>query len=88
MLRLWAREYADGHMIADVVAEDDSDRRRTQKIFSCLDEVCAKLDLQKPIWLDKMVLEFQRTSCTRFYQDSFIEEIPFDYLEIRVIEDD
>ena len=32
--------------------------------------------------------EFKRHAKTRFYQDNFIEEIEFDYLEIHVIEED
>ena len=31
--------------------------------------------------------EFRRLSRTRFHQDSFIEQLDFDYLEIRVIEE-
>ena len=31
--------------------------------------------------------EFRRLSHTRFHQDSFIEQLDFDYLEIRVIEE-
>ena len=30
----------------------------------------------------------QRIDKTRFSKDSFIEEVPFDYLEIHVIEED
>jgi hypothetical protein len=33
------------------------------------------------------VAQFQRHSKARFYQDSFIDEIEFDYLEIQVIEE-
>ena len=50
--------------------------------------ICYDFDLGKPIWLDSNIQEFKRHSKTRFYQDSFIEEIPFDYLELQVIEED
>ena len=53
-----------------------------------LEEACHQLDLAKPIWLDATVSEFKRHAKARFYQDNFIEEIPFDYLEIQVIEED
>ena len=39
------------------------------------------------IWLDANVREFQRHDKARFYQDSFIEHIDFDFLEIQVIEE-
>ena len=65
-----------------------SEDTRTHKIFRALEEACHQLDLEKPIWLDATVSEFKRHAKARFYQDNFIEEIPFDYLEIQVIEED
>ena len=44
--------------------------------------------LGNPIWLDTTVRDFKKHSKTRFYQDNFIEQIDFDYLEIQVIEED
>ena len=44
--------------------------------------------LSKPIWLDTNIREFQKHAKVRFYQDSFIDGIDFDYLEIQVIEED
>lgn len=72
----------------DTVIEDSSDDTRTHKIFNALEEVCLQFDLGKPIWLDSTVSDFKRHSKTRFFQDNFIEEITFDYLEIQVIEED
>ena len=46
------------------------------------------MDLGNPIWLDTTIREFQKTDKARFRQDSFIEQIDFDYLEIQVIEED
>ena len=45
-------------------------------------------DLGKPIWLEHNIAEFKRHAKARFYQDSFIEQIDFDFLEIQVIEED
>lgn len=88
MFRLWAKEWKDNRMVRDLTVCDDSDDTRTHKIFHALDEVCYAFDLGKPIWLDATVKEFQRHAKVRFYQDSFIENIPFDFLEIHVIEED
>lgn len=88
MFRLWAKEFKDNRMLMDTVIEDSSDDTRTHKIFHALEEVCLRFDLSKPIWLDATVSDFKRHNKTRFSQDNFIEEIPFDYLEIQVIEDD
>ena len=66
---------------------DESDDTRTHKIFHALDEICYEFDLSKPLWLDSTINEFKRHSRARFYQDSFIDDIDFDYLEIQIIEE-
>lgn len=88
MFRLWAKEFKDNHMLCDTTICDDSEDTRTHKVFRALEEVCYEFDLGKPIWLDTTIEEFRRHAKTRFYQDSFIETIPFDYLEIQIIEED
>ncbi|MGN0275756.1 MAG: hypothetical protein ACI4CZ_01025 [Hominisplanchenecus sp.] len=88
MMRIWGKIWKNNHMLRDTVIEDDRDDTRTHKIFHALDEICYAFDLGKPIWLDSTISEFQRHSKARFYQDNFIEEIPFDYLELQVIEED
>jgi hypothetical protein len=88
MFRLWGKIYADNHLMKDVVIEDPSADTRTHKIFRALDEICSRFDLGKPLWLDINIKDFKRHHKTRFTQDSFIEEIAFDYLEIQIIEED
>ncbi|MCC8151896.1 MAG: hypothetical protein LIO96_10705 [Lachnospiraceae bacterium] len=87
-MRLWAKEWKNNRMLRDMTVSDDSADTRTHKIFHALDEICYAFDLGKPIWLDANIEEFRRHAKTRFYQDSFIENISFDYLEIQVIEED
>lgn len=87
MFRLWAKIFKDNHMLKDMVVCDESDDTRTHKVFHALDEVCYAFDLGKPIWLNKTIEEFKRHAKARFYQDNFVEEIDFDYLEIHVIEE-
>lgn len=88
MFRLWGKIFKDNHLLQDAVVCDDSQDTRTHKIFHALDELCYTFDLEKPIWLDSNISEFQKVSKTRFRQDSFIETVDFDYLEIQVIEED
>lgn len=88
MFRLWGKIFKDNHLLQDQVICDDTDDTRTHKIFHALDELCYAFDLEKPIWLDSNISEFKKVSKTRFRQDSFIESIEFDYLEIQVIEED
>ncbi|MDO5344999.1 MAG: hypothetical protein Q4E91_04565 [Lachnospiraceae bacterium] len=86
-MRLWGKIWKDNHLLQDMVVQDDSADTRTHKIFHALDEICYAFDLSKPIWLDATIREFQRHSKARFYQDSFVEEISFDYLEIQILEE-
>lgn len=88
MFRLWAKVWKDNRLIKDTVIADDSADTRTHKIFNALDQVCNQFDLGKPIWLDATIRDFKRHARTRFTQDCFVEGIPFDYLEIQVIEED
>ena len=88
MFRLWAKEFKNNRMLRDTTISDDSQETRTHKVFQALEEVCYEFDLGKPIWLEKNIEEFQRHAKARFYQDSFIEQIEFDFLEIQMIEED
>ena len=88
MFRLWAKLFKDNHMLKDTVICDDSNDTRTHKVFHAIDAICYEFDLGKPIWLESTVKEFKRHDKTRFTHDNFIEEVPFDYLESQVIEED
>ncbi len=87
-MRVWGKIWKDSHQVMDTVITDDREETRTHKVFKALEEICHEFDLSQPIWLDSNVREFQRHSKARFYKDSFIEEIPFDYLEIQILEED
>ena len=88
MFRLWAKIFKDNRMLADTVICKDAADTRTHKVFQSLHDVCLEFDLSEPIWLDSNIQDFKRHAKTRFTQDSFIESIDFDYLEIHVIEED
>lgn len=88
MFRLWGKLFRKGKMIQDIViCNDDHEIDRTKKIFDALEEICYEFDLSKPIWLDATINEFKRHDKVRFTSENFIESIPFDYLEIQVIEE-
>ena len=75
-------------MLRDTSLEDTTTDTRTHKVFRMLDMACHEFDLGQPIWLEKNIAEFKRHAKTRFYQDSFIEQIDFDYMEFQVLEED
>ena len=89
MFRLWGKLFKENRLLKDAVIENgDLSLNRTRKVFAGLEELCREFDLGVPIWLDANIEEFKRHSKARFYQDSFIESIDFDYLEIQVFEED
>ena len=87
MFRMWGKLISNHHMLMDTVICIDNDLNRTRKVYQALEEICYQFDLQKPLWLETNKQDFIRHSKTRFTQDSFMESIDFDYLEIQVIEE-
>ncbi|MCR4617910.1 MAG: hypothetical protein K5669_06965 [Lachnospiraceae bacterium] len=87
-MRIWARQFKDTHMLCDELIVDNSKDTRTHKVFRAIEDIAKKMDLPQPIWLDRNINSFKRNGVVRFGSDSFIEEVPFDYLEVRVIEED
>ena len=88
MFRMWGKLWKANHLLKDHVAENcDYSLSRSTMVFQAVEEICQEFDLSQPIWLDANINEFKRHDRTRFRQDSFIESIEFDYLEIHVIEE-
>lgn len=87
MFRIWVKQWKKNRMIQDMVISDETDDTRTHKIFGAVIKTCDEWDLGKPIWLESNIEEFKLLGKTRFTQDSFIEQIAFDYLEIHIIEE-
>ena len=88
MFRLWGKIWKDSRMVKDTVISLPPTDTRTHRIFHALEEICPEFDLEKPIWLEQNIREFQRNNKTRFSQDSFIEQIDFDYLEIQILDEE
>ena len=87
MFRMWIKLIKDNHLIKDMVVCDETQDTRTHRVMNAIEKARYEFDLQKPIWLRANVNEFRVHSKCRFSQDNFIEEIPFDYMEIQVIEE-
>ncbi len=87
-MRIWAKLIKDNKILKDMVVENNDNDTRTHKVFNAIDSISHDFDLSRPIWLDATVNDFKRHDKCRFYQDNFIDEIDFDYLEIQVLEED
>ena len=53
-----------------------------------LAEACHRLDLSRPLWLEKNRREWETFGQTRFLPDAFMEHVDFDRLEIEFIDPD
>ncbi|MCR5154093.1 MAG: hypothetical protein K6B75_04505 [Lachnospiraceae bacterium] len=88
-MRIWAKIWKENHLLKDTVIENtDPSLTRTKKVFAAVEEVCSAFDLSKPIWLESNIESFKKYSKTKFTQDSFMEPVEFDFLELHVIEED
>lgn len=87
-MRIWARIFKDNKMLADYVVENYDSDTRTHKVFDAIEKTSYHFDLSTPIWLDSNINEFKRHAKVRFYKDSFMDEIDFDFLELSIIEED
>lgn len=87
-MRIWARTIKDNRTTNEIDIENTDNDTRTHKVFDAIEKICYDFDLSHPIWLDKNINEFKRHSKVKFYKDSFIDDIPFDYLEMIVLEED
>lgn len=75
-------------MTDNFTVEDRSEDTRTHKVFAAITQLCLHFDLSEPIWLNANITEFKQSARTRFYPDNFIDAVPFDYMEIQIIEED
>ena len=87
-MRFWARLFKDNRMIKDTVIINNDDDTRTHKVFAAIEKACYEFDVSKPIWLELNISDFSKYSKVRFYKDSFVEDIHFDYMEFSVLEED
>lgn len=90
MFRMWGKSSLQTTIFSRILLLKipSLDMTRTKKVFAALETIAHEFDLAVPIWLPSNISDFKRHAKTRFTQDSFIEAIDFDYLEIQIIEED
>ena len=64
-----------------------NEKSRTEKVLGAVTALAAEFDLPSPLWLEKNIRDFKRRARTRFTADNFLEALPFDYMEIEVLEE-
>lgn len=83
MARLWAR----------IIVKHRIERQSTapcapDDVGEVLTEICREFDIPNPLWLDKHVREFDAFRHTAFLPEHFMEDVPFQRLEIEYLDDE
>ena len=83
MSRLWAK----------IIRKHRIERQGTaqcaiSEVEEALTQLCHEFDIPRPLWLDKHYREFNEFRRTHFLPEHFMEEVPFQRLEIEFLEDD
>lgn len=83
MARLWAKI-----MVKHRIARQMTVPCAWGEAEAALTEVCREFDIPCPIWLGKHEREFDEFRHTVFFPEHFMEDVPFQKLEIEYLEDD
>lgn len=83
MPRLWARI-----IMRHRIERQGTVDCRYEDVDEALTELCREFDIPRPIWLDKHRREYDEFRRTRFLPEHFMEEVPFQRLEIEYLDDD
>ena len=84
MFRIWAKIFADGHIVRQTTYE------RTEKFsyaqfFTYLAEICDKLDIPTPVLLKPHIFNYAKFNHAVFRPSDFLEAVPFDRLVLENI---
>lgn len=89
MLRIWGKIWDHGKMKKDLVVEDDhKEWFKGDRIDRLEDILVREFDLARPIWLPKNFSEIEKYGSTKFEQDNFVENFPYQSFEMEIIEVD
>lgn len=83
MARLWAR----------IISKQRISKQATfdasfEDVDDALTELCREFDIPKPLWLNKHDREYEEFRRTSFLPEHFMEDVPFQRLEIEYLDDD
>lgn len=83
MAKLWAK----------IIVKHRIHRQATEpctfeEIPQTLNAICKQFDIPCPMWLGKQERELENFRLTSFGPDNFVEDVPFQKLEIEYIEDE
>lgn len=80
--KIWAKIHKKSKIVKDayeVTTKEDTE--------SSLREICKQFDVSVPMWSNKNHMQWEEHNITRFFKDDFIDDFPYDNLEISFIAD-
>lgn len=83
MARLWAKI-----IVKHRIARQATRTCTFDGAEEALTELCREFDVPNPLWLNKHQREFGEYRRTAFLPEHFMEDVPFQKLEIEFLEDD
>ena len=83
MARLWARI-----IIKNRIAQQATVPCTPDGVGDALTDVCREFDIPCPLWLRKHENEFEAFRHTAFLPEHFMEDVPFQKLEIEYLDDE
>lgn len=72
-------------MIKEIVYEESS-TSFSRNLEGALIMLCKELEIPCPMWMQKNTKEFSCFHQTIFFSESYIEKVPFDRFQIKLIE--
>lgn len=87
-MKLWGKIIINNKLYMHDVSDDIDTKDYMLLADKTLEDLCKKLDISIPYWLDKNKSEYLKRMKTAFTADNFIEGIDFDKFEIEVIGDE
>lgn len=86
MLTIWAKLWKRGRIVEQTTVTDDHQTYPFEdRVDLMVEEIIHRLDLARPIFLKPNHQELKTFGATRFTQDHFIEQFPYQSLEIEII---
>lgn len=85
MLKIWGMIIKDHKIIDDAVVEPHENMSEQKQLNDCIEQLCYKFDISKPIFLSKHKNEFKKFRRTVFKPEHFIDPVSFDSFEIESI---
>lgn len=82
-MRVWGILRKRQRIALDAVVESDA----YTDITLCLNDLCQKLDIPRPMVLHKHENEWEQFGRTYFLPEHFIESVPFDRLEMEIMKE-